>query len=235
MQNDIYKTDYDYELPEELIAKFPLANRTDSKLLISANNNFHIHKFTKLIDLINSDDILVLNETKVNPSRLKFTKNTGGKVEILVLEIINKFAAVCLTKGLNKKIKEQQLFCSHFPLKITVLKDLGDSVEIKFAQDIQHLCNTIGEMPIPPYLNRNNDVIDNDRYQTVFANDKLQDSAAAPTASLHLDEALLSKISKRIKVCKLNLSVGLGTFKPLGETPINESSKLHSEKFYISK
>ena len=74
MQNDIYKTDYDYELPEELIAKFPLDNRTDSQLLISANNNFHIHKFTKLTDLVDSDDILVLNETKVNPSRLKLTK-----------------------------------------------------------------------------------------------------------------------------------------------------------------
>ena len=160
MQNDIYKTDYDYELPEELIAKFPLDNRTDSQLLISANNNFHTHKFTKLIDLVDSDDILVLNETKVNPSRLKLTKNTGGKVEILVLEIKNKFTAVCLTKGLNKKIKDQQLFSSHFPLKITVLKDLGDSVEIKFAQDIQHLCNSIGEMPIPPYLNRDSDVID---------------------------------------------------------------------------
>ena len=235
MQNDIYKIDYDYELPEELIAKFPPANRTDSQLLISANGNFHIHKFAKLIDLIDSDDILVLNETKVNPSRLRLTKNTGGKVEILVLEIKNKFTAVCLSKGLNKKIKEQQLFSSQFPLKITVLKDLGDTVEIKFAQDIQHLCNSIGEMPIPPYLNRDSDVIDNDRYQTVFANEKFQDSAAAPTASLHLDETLLSKISEKIKVCKLNLSVGLGTFKPLGDTPINDSSKLHSEKFYIPK
>ena len=83
---------------------------TDSQLLISANNNFHIHKFTKLIDLVDSDDILVLNETKVNPSRLKLTKNTGGKVEILVLEIKNKFTAVCLTKGLNKKIKDPRSF-----------------------------------------------------------------------------------------------------------------------------
>ena len=90
-------------------------------------------------------------------------------------------------------------------------------------------------MQIPPYLNRDSDVIDKDRYQTVFANEKFQDSAAAPTASLRLDETLLSKISEKIKVCKLNLSVGLGTFKPLGDTPINESSKLHSEKFYIPK
>ena len=152
------------------------------------------------------------------------------------MEIKNKFTAVCLTKGLNKKIKDQQLFSSHFPLKITILKDLGDSVEIKFAQDIQHLCNSIGEMPIPPYLKRDSDVIDNDRYQTVFANEKFQDSAAAPTASLHLDETLLSKIyKKKSKYDKLNLSVGLGYFKPLGDTPINESSKLHSEKFYIPK
>ena len=233
MQEDIYKSDYDYNLPEDLIAKYPPSLRTDSKLLALKKNECLIYKFSEIIDLLDPSDILVLNETKVNPARLKLTKNTGGKIEILILESLNKFSAKCLTRGLNKKLKKQTIFAPNFPINIIIKKDYGDTVEIEFDQSINHLCEAIGNMPIPPYLNRPSEDIDKERYQSVFANKNFQNSVAAPTASLHFDENLLENISKRIHICKLNLNVGLGTFKPLSNDPINSSTKLHLEKFHI--
>ena len=107
-------------------------------------------------------------------------------------------------------------------------------VHIKFNQNIDALCESIGHVPIPPYLNRADQEDDKDRYQTVFANHKFIESAAAPTASLHFDEELFNSIRKNFNTCKISLAVGLGTFKPLSDKPITESSTLHDEDFFIS-
>ena len=235
MQKDIYKSDYFYELPEDLIAKYPTKDRTSSKLLHLDKKNIHIDKFTSIKDVFEEGDLLVLNETKVISARLNFKKQTGGNVEILILNKINKNTANCLTKGLNKKIKEQTLYTDNFPVKISVINDLSDSAEIKFNQAVDDLCGAIGHVPIPPYLNRQDEELDRDRYQSVFANDKHMNSAAAPTASLHFDEQLLEQISAKITICKINLDIGLGTFKPLSDEPITNTSKLHKEDFYISE
>ena len=234
MQKDIYKSDYDYEIPDELIARYPLKNRTDSKLL-SCNKSFNIHDFSSLPSLLKKDDLIVFNETKVFKARLILYKESGSVAEIFVNKIISKYEAECLTKGINLKKKVQILKTSTFPIKINIYDKQKNSVLIKFNQEIKNLCESIGKVPIPPYLNREEEEIDKKRYQTVFAKESKNESAAAPTASLHFDDNLYKNIKTDFDTCVINLSVGLGTFKPLSDQPINNSSKLHEENFYISK
>ena len=234
MQKDIYKSDYDYEIPDELIARYPLKNRTDSKLL-SCNKSFNIHDFSSIPSLLKKDDLIVFNETKVFKARLILHKESGSTAEIFVNKIISKYEAECLTKGLNLKKKVQILKTGTFPIKIDIYKKQNNSVLIKFNQEIKNLCESIGKIPIPPYLNREEEEIDKKRYQTVFAKESKNESAAAPTASLHFDDNLYEKIKTDFDTCVINLSVGLGTFKPLSDEPINNLSKLHEENFYISK
>ena len=234
MQKDIYKSDYDYEIPDELIARYPLKNRIDSKLL-SCNKSFNIHDFSSLPSLLKKDDLVVFNETKVFKARLILHKESGSTAEIFVNKIISKYEAECLTKGLNLKKKVQILKTSTFPIKINIYDKRNNSVLIKFNQEIKNLCENVGKVPIPPYLNREEEEIDKTRYQTVFAKESKNASAAAPTASLHFDDNLYEKIKSDFNTCVIDLSVGLGTFKPLPDEPINNSSKLHEENFYISK
>ena len=235
MQKDIYKSDYYYNLPGDLVAKYPVKNRTSSKLLHLDGGDIHIDEFISIQDELKDDDILIINETKVIPARLKLKKQTGGSVELLVLDKINKTVGNCLTKGLNKKIKEQTLYSDNFPVKISILNVYEDSVEIKFNQAIDSICDAIGHIPIPPYLNRSDEELDRDRYQSVFANDKHKNSVAAPTASLHFDNKLMEQLEAKLTICKINLDIGLGTFKPLKDEPITNKSKLHKEDFYISE
>lgn len=234
MPKDIYKSEYDYAIPEELIAKFPPKNRVDSKLLSYSGKKFNIDPFKVIPKFFQEDDLIVFNETKVFKARLLLTKESGGKVEIFINKIRNKFEAICLTKGLNLKKKKQLLKTEKFPLKIVILHNENSLVHIKFNQNIDALCQSIGHVPIPPYLNRTDQEDDKDRYQTVFANHKFIESAAAPTASLHFDEELFNSIRKNLNTCKISLAVGLGTFKPLSDKPITESSTLHDEDFFIS-
>ena len=235
MHEDIYKSDYDYNIPDELIARYPSKNRTDSNLLLCQSKNFNIHNFASLPSLLKKDDLIVFNETKVFKARLIFFKESGSTAEIFVNKIISKYEAECLTKGLNLKKKVHILKTDNFPIKINIYKKQHNSVLIKFNQEIRNLCENIGKVPIPPYLNREEEEIDKKRYQTVFARESNSESAAAPTASLHFDDNLYEKIKTDFDTCVINLSVGLGTFKPLSDEPINDSSKLHEENFYISK
>ena len=234
MNQDIYKSDYDYEIPEKLIARYPPKNRTDSKLLLCKDQNFSIENFSTISNFFQKDDLIVFNETKVFKARLILQKDSGGKTEIFINRIFSKFEAECLTKGLNLKKKSQVLKTDTFPLQISILNEKDGLVIIKFSQNVEHLCSIYGKVPIPPYLKRDDDESDNVRYQTVFANDVFKESAAAPTASLHFDNELYEKITNEFYTCKINLAVGLGTFKPLSDDAINDSSKLHEENFFIS-
>ena len=234
MNQDIYKSDYDYEIPEKLIARHPRKYRTDSKLLSCKYESFSIKNFSSISNFLKEDDLIVFNETKVFKARLRLKKDSGGKTEIFINRILSKFEAECLTKGLNLKKKSQVLKTDTFPLKINILNEKDGLVLIKFSQNIEHLCSIYGKVPIPPYLKRDGDESDTIRYQTVFANDEFKESAAAPTASLHFDDDLYEKITKEFSTCKINLAVGLGTFKPLPDDAITDSSKLHEENFFIS-
>ena len=234
MPRDIYKSDFDYQIPEELIAKHPATKRIDSKILSFADKKFKISSFADIEKFFQEDDLIMFNETTVYKARLLFTKDSGAIAEIFVSKIKNKFTAECLTKGLNLQKKIQILRAEQFPIKIEILEKKPSCVVIKFNQDVQQLCTTIGHVPIPPYLNRADEDTDKERYQTVFANSKFIESVAAPTASLHFDEELFASITNKFNTSKISLAVGLGTFKPLSDDPITQHSKLHEEDFYIS-
>ena len=227
------KTDFGYDLPSELIAKYPSQQRTESKTLI-LDNKFTIQFFKDTLNHFAEYDLVVLNETKVRPARILLQKDSGGYVEILILQKTTKYRAVCLAKGLNRKKTNQTLYSSNFPVKIKIISNVSKDIEIEFDQDIDQLCMEIGQMPIPPYLGREAEEIDIERYQTVFANDERLGSAAAPTASLHMDDEFLKNVEQATQVCKINLNVGYGTFEPLADGLIDSSTKLHEEDYYIS-
>ena len=216
------KTDFGYDLPSELIAKYPSQQRTESKTLI-LDNKFTIQFFRDTLKHFAEYDLVVLNETKVRPARILLQKDSGGYVEILILQKTTKYSAVCLAKGLNRKKTNQTLYSSNFPVKIKIISNVSKDIEIEFDQDIDHLCKEIGQMPIPPYLGREAEKIDIERYQTIFANDELLGSAAAPTASLHMDDAFLMNVEQATQVCRINLNIGYGTFEPLADGLIDLS------------
>ena len=227
------KTDFNYELPNELIAQYPAQQRTESKTLI-LDDDHTILDFKDTLKHFTQYDLVVLNETKVRPARILLQKDSGGDVEILILQKTTKYRAECLAKGLNRKKTNQTLYATNFPVKIKIISNASKSIEIEFDQDIDKLCAEIGQMPIPPYLGREAEKIDVKRYQSVFANDERLGSAAAPTASLHMDEAFLKNVEQATQVCKINLNVGYGTFEPLADGLIDSATKLHEEDYYIS-
>ena len=227
------KTDFSYDLPSELIAKYPSQQRNESKTLI-LDNKFTIQSFKDTLKHFAEYDLVVLNETKVRQARILLQKDSGGYVEILILQKTTKYRAVCLAKGLNRKKINQTLYALNFPVKIKIISNVSKDIEIEFDQDIDQLCTEIGQMPIPPYLGREAEKIDFERYQTVFANDERLGSAAAPTASLHMDDSFLKNVEQATQVCKLNLNVGYGTFEPLADGLIDSATKLHEEDYYIS-
>ena len=236
MDNDIYKSDYFYDLPQDLIAKYPLKERTMSKLLCLDESDYRIVNFPDIVKKLDRNDLLVINETKVFQARLELNKKTGGRVEILIVEKINKFTANCLTRGLNKKLLKQRLFSAKFPLDIKIITSSDNKfTRIEFSQSIDKICSTIGSMPIPPYLKRQGEQIDEERYQSVFSNNKYNNSVAAPTASLHFDKELLIKLSEETTIAKISLDVGYGTFQPIKSNKIPIESTLHTENFYIPK
>ena len=235
MSKDIYKSDYDFDLPSELIAQHPLEGRTDSLLMHVDGNDFNIKKFSSIATEVSKKDCIIVNETKVFKSRLLLTKQTGGDVEIFILKIESKYIGQCLTRGLNRNKKTQKLYAKQFPIEIQILEDLGTEVLLKFNQSLQKLLESIGHVPLPPYLKRPDNHNDETRYQTIFANNDKENSVAAPTASLHFDKKLFLKLCSISNVFKIDLSIGLGTFKPLPDGPIQSNAELHNEVFNISE
>ena len=210
--------DFWYDLPQELIAQDPLEDRASSRLLVLDKVSGDIsHKhFFDIIDYLNEGDCLVLNETKVIPARLMgVKKDTGAAIEILLLKRKSKTAWECLVKPGKK-------------CKVGAKIDFGDGLLLGTIVDIVEEGNRIIEFEFEGILLK-----DKNRYQTVYA--KNEGSAAAPTAGLHFTKELLDKIEKKgIRLAKVTLHVGLGTFRPVKVTDVNEHH-MHSEFFQISK
>lgn len=230
-------SDFYYDLPSELIAQNPLAKRDNSKLLIfDRKNNTIEHKhFYDIIDYINSNDALVINETKVIPARLLGTKEESNiNIEILLLKRIDKDAWECLVRP-GRRLKEGAI-CTfgNGILKAEIKKCLPDGnriVEFKYEGVFEEILDKLGEMPLPPYIKEK--LKDKDRYQTVYA--KNEGSAAAPTAGLHFTQDLLEKLkAKGVQIIPLTLHVGLGTFRAVKADNIEEHH-MHSEYCQISK
>jgi len=227
--------DFDFELPEELIAQTPLDRRDSSKLLVLNKNNGSIeHKhFTDILDYLHSGDVLVLNDTKVIPARLYGVKaDTGAVIEILMLKDLGNNQWECLTKP-AKRVKIDTIIKFSDKLSAKCI-DVGEEgirkFELIYNGILYEILDELGEMPLPPYIHEK--LEDKDRYQTVYA--KNIGSAAAPTAGLHFTEDLLKKIEdKGVKVLYVTLHVGLGTFRPVNVEDVTKH-KMHSEFYQMS-
>lgn len=236
---DLYNlTSYDFYLPPELIASYPVEPRDSSKLLVldKEKGKLDDYIFADIINFLNKGDTLVLNETRVIPARLYGFKETGAKVEILLLKKQGIYweaivrPAKRLKKGTIVKFEDSDTY-----IEIVEELELAGGRLVKFHNLIDEtvFINEIGQMPLPPYINRPADKNDKVNYQTVYA--KETGSAAAPTAGLHFTEELLNNIkAKGVNIVTIVLHVGLGTFRPVNSTDIRQHN-MHKETYYISK
>lgn len=227
--------DFDYDLPNELIAKYPLQNRSASKMLhFFMPKQLVKHKnVVDLVDILKPNDVLVFNNTKVIPARLYGEKTTGGKVEILIDKIISSKMARVMLKSNRSIQQEQQLVISDNKLIVREKSQGLFIIEVISDIDLYELLEQYGHIPIPHYLGRTDEKLDFDRYQTVYACEP--GAIAAPTAGLHFDEQLLSKLKdKGIGLEYLTLHVGLGTFAPVKTDNITEHT-IHKEYLELSE
>lgn len=229
--------EFDYELPEELIAQTPLEKRDSSRLMVLNKNNETIeHKhFHDIKDYLNKGDVLVLNDTKVLPARLIGEKTeTGAVIEILLLKNLEGDVWECLTKP-AKRIKEGTIVSfGNGLLYAECTKVLDDGIrhfELTYAGILYEVLDRLGTMPLPPYIHEKLD--DQNRYQTVYA--KEVGSAAAPTAGLHFTRELMKELEEKgVIITYVTLHVGLGTFRPVEVDNILDH-KMHEEFYSISK
>lgn len=233
--------EFNYDLPEELIAQVPAQRREMSKMLVlDRNNKTFTHKhFCDITDFLDENDFLVLNNTKVIPARLYATKDTGALIEVFLVREIEKDIWVSLIKP-SKRVKEGLVLKVSDELSIEVLKKDDDKWQIKllYEGNIFEILDKVGNIPLPPYIERKMTseeykALDFDRYQTVFA--KKEGAVAAPTAGLHFTKEILDKLEKQgTKHCFVTLNVGLGTFKPVKCENILDH-KMDSEWFEITE
>ena len=224
-------SDFNYHLPEGLIANYPLDNRSSSRLLVYANEIEH-KTFKNILDYFEEGDLLVVNNTSVIPARVYGNKDTGGSVEVMLERVMedNK-ALVQIRSGRSPKIGAVITLDSY---KVECINRQDNFFILQFDRPPLEIFNSIGHVPLPPYIKRPDEELDKDRYATVYEDKTLQESVAAPTAGLHFDKDLLNAITKMgVKVATVNLSVGAGTFQPVKVDNI-EDHNIHSEYLEVS-
>ena len=228
--------EFDYDLPEELIATYPSKDRTKSRLLVDSNPEEH-RIFSEIHRFINKDDLLILNNTSVLPARLFGKKETGGEVEVFLERIIGKTTALVQIRSSRSPklgsiiIVENNKHC----YKLLCKERKDEFFIIDFHEDPKKIFNSLGNMPLPPYIKRKIEKGDRYRYQTVYGNKDYQESVAAPTAGLHFDNLLIGKLEKiGINIGYINLTIGAGTFQPVKAENIIDH-KIHSEYINVSK
>jgi len=230
---------FDYNLPEELIAQYPLARRDESRLMVLDRKSGSIQHFTfnQLPDFLSSGDVLVLNNTKVIPARLIGRKEkTGGNVEILLLSPRGEGLWEALVKHSSRIKNGSKVLFGNDRFSARVLdktESQGRLIQFESEDNLKELLDKFGKPPLPPYVKREADDEDKERYQTIYA--KENGAVAAPTAGLHFTESLFAKLdSLNIKRVELTLHVGLGTFQPVKAENIEEHN-IHSEYYRISE
>ena len=228
--------EFNYELPEELIAQTPIEKRDESRLMILDRSKKTIkHKtFKNIIDYLEPGDCLVRNNTKVIPARIYGKKETGAKVEFLLLKNIEGDIWETIVRPGNKLHIGTKVIFGDGLLTAEILEIMpGGTRKVKFTYQgiFNEILDKIGLMPLPPYIHK--ELKEKDRYQTVYA--KYNGSAAAPTAGLHFTPELLKKIEEKgVKIANVTLHVGIGTFRPVKEENV-ENHKMHTEHFYIKQ
>jgi S-adenosylmethionine:tRNA ribosyltransferase-isomerase len=225
-------SDFDFELPQDLIAQTPLAERSASRLLQVRPGQMADRNFADIVSLLAPGDLLVFNDTRVLKARFFGVKETGGKVEVLVERVIdqrNVHAQIRASKSptVGMRIRLADAF------DVIVGERAGEFYELQFPDDVFELIEAHGRLPLPPYIEHAADAYDETRYQTVYA--KTPGAVAAPTAGLHFDQALLDVLSaKGVRLAYVTLHVGAGTFQPVRSENLAEHN-MHSEWYTISQ
>lgn len=248
MPNNLDLEAYSYELPEDLIAQHPVDKREDSRLMVldAVQDSVGHNRFSDVLDLLFSGDVLVINDTRVFPARLLGTKETGGRVEVFLLEFpsatrpLNGTATVTALIKSSKRPKAGSRITINKDLQCQVVKELENGkaqlqLEYSPQQDLTDILENCGQIPLPPYINRNEGSTEEDRhrYQTVYA--RQPGAVAAPTAGLHFTSELLDKLRKKgVQICSVTLHVGYGTFAPVREKDITRH-QIHSEYLRIDQ
>ena len=229
-------SEFNYDLPEELIAQTPIEKRDESRLMVlnKENQSIEHRTFKDIIEYLEPGDVLVRNNTKVIPARLYGKKETGANVEFLLLNNIEGDIWECIVRPGNKLHVGTRVIFGEGILKADVLEVMpGGTRKVEFHYDgiFNEILDKIGLMPLPPYIHE--ELKQKDRYQTVYA--KYNGSAAAPTAGLHFTPELLQKLEEKgIVIANVTLHVGIGTFRPVKEENV-ETHEMHSEHYYIKK
>lgn len=227
------KHDFFFELPEELIAQYPLAQRSDSRLLhFNRTTQALGHQHFKLLpELLQKGDLLVFNDTKVFPARFFGKKSSGGQVQFLIEKILTDNQFLAHIKA-SKAPKNNSFIFLQEPWQIEVLQKSDDLYHCQANGDLDRLLAEVGHIPLPLYINREDGQTDRDRYQTIYA--RHQGSVAAPTAGLHFDEPIFHALEEKgIEWDFLTLHVGAGTFRPVRTEKI-EDHKMHKESYHLS-
>ena len=228
--------EFDYYLPEELIAQVPIKKRDESRLMVLDRNDRSINHevFKNIINYLEPGDCLVRNNTKVIPARLYGKKETGANVEFVLLRRIEGDMWESIVRPGNKLKPGTKVIFGEGLLEAEILDIMeGGTRKVKFYYEgiFNEILDQIGLMPLPPYIHES--LKEKDRYQTVYA--KYEGSAAAPTAGLHFTPELLKQIEEKgVKIANVTLHVGIGTFRPVKEENIEEH-KMHTEHFYIKQ
>ena len=244
MKTNLTLDDFNYNLPEELIAKYPTEKRDEAKMLVVdkiTGNIVHKH-FYDFVDYLNPNDVLILNNTKVIPARLLGKKETGANIEIFLTRYLGENDWQAIIRN-SKRLKDGDIVIISDILKV-LIKKKGEAnndgnipehlVELIYSNgSMEEILNKTGKIPLPPYIQREVEEKDKEDYQTVYA--KVSGSVAAPTAGLHFTSEILEKIEKKgIKIAYVTLNVGLGTFLPVKTNDIN-NHKMHTESYFIPK
>ncbi|OUX08216.1 MAG: tRNA preQ1(34) S-adenosylmethionine ribosyltransferase-isomerase QueA [Gammaproteobacteria bacterium TMED242] len=224
-------SDFNYALPEELIAKYPLEKRSLSKLLVYSDKIDH-KCFKDILNYFEEGDLLVVNNTSVIPARIFGHKDSGGSVEVMLERVMeNNQALVQMRSGRAPKIGAVIILDT---FEVECIDRQDNFFILQFDRPPLEVFNAIGHIPLPPYIKRPDEDFDKERYSTVYENKELQGSVAAPTAGLHFDDELLNSIKKiGVKIATVNLSVGAGTFQPVKVENIEEHD-IHSEFLEVS-
>ncbi len=224
--------EFDFVLPEQLIAQHPPARRGASRLLYAHDGVLEDRRFTELLQLVRTGDVLVLNDTRVIKARLFGDKASGGKIEVLVERVLNAHEVLAQVRASHAPQAGSFLHLAG-ALPVEVLGREGEFFHLRFVsgEDVLDLLDRYGQLPLPPYITHAADDEDEQRYQTVFAS--VAGAVAAPTAGLHFDEAMLQALRDQgVRIAYVTLHVGAGTFQPVRADHIHEHA-MHSERYEI--
>ncbi|MES9844614.1 MAG: tRNA preQ1(34) S-adenosylmethionine ribosyltransferase-isomerase QueA, partial [Candidatus Sedimenticola sp. 6PFRAG5] len=228
------RTDFNYHLPEELIAQYPPAKRGDSRLLCldGVSGELGDRHFSDLVDLLRPDDLLVFNDTRVMPARMHGHKESGGKVEVLIERVVDARRGLAHLRASKSPKPGSRIMVDEQVLE--VVERQGDLFELASpGMDLMDLMTRAGHMPLPPYISRDDGELDEERYQTVYAD--RPGAVAAPTAGLHFDQPMLNRLAEKgIESVRVTLHVGAGTFQPVRVDNL-DNHVMHSEYLEVDQ